>query len=277
MMYDVVLTGASFEAAVPSYIALLLRYALFLYKSTEAVVLGFYTDDDNDNAAVTVFQIEGEGDLKEASRKMYEFVKGRIKTYLRVLLPVESSFKRLHVYFNLHFKGDVATTTYSTLYPVNTVHDVAKIFFTIEDFEEWERILRSHALFSPADHLVEEYKTAFLEFRFADAFKCLLLLEVLDERPDEHLAHFLRVQYSQAESFHALALELAALRDLVKDLYRADLHRLATQKVVAKQIQGYFANVRAQVEVEIKDSHLTVIDGYQPRLLNYLQEIDGIF
>lgn len=55
MMYDIVLTGASFEAAVPSYIALLLRYALFLYKTTEAVVLGFYTDDDNDNAAVTIF------------------------------------------------------------------------------------------------------------------------------------------------------------------------------------------------------------------------------
>lgn len=32
MMYDIVLTGASFEAAVPSYIALLLRYAIFLYR-----------------------------------------------------------------------------------------------------------------------------------------------------------------------------------------------------------------------------------------------------
>ena len=158
---------------------------------------------------------------------MYEFVKGRIKIYLRVLLPIENSYKRVHIYFNLHFKGDIVTTTYSTLYPVNTVHDVSKIFFTIEDFEEWERILRSHALFSPADHLIEEYKTAFLDFRFADALKCLLLLKVLDERPDEHLTHFLRILYSQGESFHILALELAALRDLVKDLYRVELHRLS--------------------------------------------------
>lgn len=54
-MYDIVLTGASFEAAIPSYIALLLRYAIYLYEKTDATVLGFYTDDDLDNAAVTIF------------------------------------------------------------------------------------------------------------------------------------------------------------------------------------------------------------------------------
>ena len=119
--------------------------------------------------------------MKEASRKMYEFVKGRIRVYLRVLLPIEMNFKKVHIYFNLHFKSDALTTTFSTLYPVNTIHDVAKVFFTIEDFEEWDLILRSHALFSPTDHLIEEFKTAYLDFRFMDAFKCLLLLKVLDE------------------------------------------------------------------------------------------------
>lgn len=54
-MYDVILTGASFESAIPSYIALILRYAIFLYRQTDTVVLGFYTDDDIDNAAVTIF------------------------------------------------------------------------------------------------------------------------------------------------------------------------------------------------------------------------------
>jgi hypothetical protein len=43
-------------------------------------------------------------------------------------------------------------------------------------------ILRSHALFSPTDHLIEEYKTSYLDFRFLDAFKCLILLKVLDEK-----------------------------------------------------------------------------------------------
>jgi hypothetical protein len=84
----------------------------------------------------------------------------------------------------MHFKGDDQTTTYTSLYPVNTIHDVAKVFFKIEDFEEWDVILRSHALFSPTDHLIEEYKTAYLDFRFLDAFKCLIILKLLDERYD---------------------------------------------------------------------------------------------
>lgn len=116
---------------------------------------------------------------------MYEFVKGRIKIYLRVLFPSDTSFKKAHIYFNLHFKSDTSTTTYSTLYPVNSIHDVAKLFFTIEDFVEWDMVLRSHALFSPTDHLIEEYKSAYLDFRFLDAFKCLILLKIMDEK-EEH-------------------------------------------------------------------------------------------
>lgn len=106
LLYDIILTGSSFEAAIPSYIALMLRYAIFLYESTDACVLGFYTDEDSDNAACTVFQIKGQDELKEASRKMYEFVKGRIRVYLKILLPVEMNFKKVHLYFNLHFKSD---------------------------------------------------------------------------------------------------------------------------------------------------------------------------
>jgi hypothetical protein len=32
LMYDMVITGASFDSAIPSYIALILKYAIFLYK-----------------------------------------------------------------------------------------------------------------------------------------------------------------------------------------------------------------------------------------------------
>ena len=105
-MADIVITGASFESALPSYIALLLKYAVFLYRSTDAVVLGFYTDDDPDSAAVTVFQIRSETDLADASKKMYDYVRSRIRIYLRVLLPIDTNFKKAHIYFNMHFKTD---------------------------------------------------------------------------------------------------------------------------------------------------------------------------
>jgi len=45
MMYDIIITGVSFEAAIPPYIAILIKYAVFLYRQSDAVVLGFYTDD----------------------------------------------------------------------------------------------------------------------------------------------------------------------------------------------------------------------------------------
>lgn len=82
----------------------------------------------------------------------------------------------------MHFKSDTSTTTYQSLYPVNSIHDVAKVFFKIQDFEEWDLILRSHALFSPTDHLIDEYKNSYLGFRLMDAFKCLILLKIIDER-----------------------------------------------------------------------------------------------
>lgn len=84
----------------------------------------------------------------------------------------------------MHFKTDDANKTYTSLYPVTSIHDVAKVFFTIEEFEEWDLVLKSHALFSPTDHLIEEYKNAYLDFRFMDAYKCMILLKVLDDRVD---------------------------------------------------------------------------------------------
>jgi hypothetical protein len=72
----------------------------------------------------------------------------------------------------------------------------------------------------------------------------------------------MRVLYSQAESFNILSYDLMILRDLIKDLYRVDLHKLNIQKVGPPQLGNYFMNVKTLLENEIKDSHLTVIDGY---------------
>ncbi|CDW81560.1 UNKNOWN [Stylonychia lemnae] len=273
MMYDIIMTGQSFDAAIPSYIALILRYALFLYKQTDAVVLGFYTDDDIDNAAVTIFQIKGDADLKEASRKMYEFVKGRIRIYMRMLLPLETDFKKVHVYFNLHFKNDSTNQAYSSLYHVNSIHDVAKVFFKIEDFTDWDIVQKSHPYFSPTEHLIEEYKTAYLDFRFLDAFKCLIILKIMDEK-EEHYFHFMRVLYSQAETFNILVHDIQIMRDIVKDIYRADIHKLQVKKVGPINLLNYYLQIRETISQEIKNSHLTIIDGYQTRIINLMQDLE---
>jgi len=99
--------------------------------------------------------------------------------------------------------------------------------------------LKSHALFSPTDHLIEEYKTAYLDFRFLDAFKCLVILKMMDEKED-HYIHFMRVLYSTAETFNILAHEIQIMRDIIKDIYRADVHRLSVKKVSPTNLMNYY-------------------------------------
>ena len=106
-----------------------------------------------------------------------------------------------------------------------------------------------------------------------DAFKCLILLKVLDERFDQ-LIHFLRVLYSQAETFNFLAFEIMTLKDLMKEMYRTEMHKLQYKKVDGIKLFNYFITVKTAIEKEIKDSHLTVVEGYQARILNVLLEIE---
>ena len=62
----------------------------------------------------------------------------------------------------------------------------------------------------------------------------------------------------------------------MKDLYRAELYKLAVKKVSPKSLLNYFLNIKASIETEISDSHLTVIDGYQARIFNLLSDIEGL-
>jgi|LauGreDrversion4_2_1035121.scaffolds.fasta_scaffold143171_1 hypothetical protein len=47
--YDLVFTGSNaFEPIIPIYVQVILRYALYLGKETQSVILGFYRDQDLD-------------------------------------------------------------------------------------------------------------------------------------------------------------------------------------------------------------------------------------
>ena len=94
----------------------------------------------------------------------------------------------------MHFRVEEEARI-TTLLPISSVHDVSKVFFTIEDFALWDRVVKNQVLYEPPEHLVEEYKQAFLGGRFVEAFKCRLLLKVIDENYD-HLPHFMRLLFA---------------------------------------------------------------------------------
>lgn len=60
------------------------------------------------------------------------------------------------------------------------------------------------------------------------------------------------------------------MRDLIKDIYRADIHKLNIKKVGPINLYNFFMSVKESIANEIKDSHLTIIDGYQTRILNLI-------
>jgi hypothetical protein len=45
--------------------------------------------------------------------------------------------------------GLLAASQHLSLYPVDSINDVAKIFFLIDEHEMWNTVLKSHALFNP--------------------------------------------------------------------------------------------------------------------------------
>ncbi len=131
---------------------------------------------------VQVFQIQNEIDLSHAIKKLYEFCLNRVRIYLKILLPVEQgSYVQANIFFNFHVQQDPSIKLFSALYPVNTLRDVIKVFFTIEEFELWSLILKSHALYSPPDHLLDHFAKAYKDYDLLNAFKTLTLVHSFNE------------------------------------------------------------------------------------------------
>ena len=83
---------------------------------------------------------------------------------------------------------------------MNTLSDVIKVFFKIEEFELWTLILQSHALYSPPEHLLDHFKKAYSDYDLLNAFKTLTLVHSFNEKNLPTLHHYLRVLYSPAET-----------------------------------------------------------------------------
>lgn len=107
-----------------------------------------------------------------------------------MLFPVEQSFIETRIHFNMHLKMPqtqilspelLQSGQFLSLYPINSLFDVAKIFFLIDEHELWNAILKSHVLYSPTDHLLESAKSSVSNFRLMDAAKSYLLYTNLQE------------------------------------------------------------------------------------------------
>ena len=121
--------------------------------------------------------------------KLQEYFNSKVRLFIRLFVPIEDNFKKIKIYLGMHYRvSEEAGIT--SLHAPTSINDVAKVFFTIEEFALWDAIARCQMLYQPSDSLVEEYKNSFLGFEFMDALKCRILLMILDNSVD-NLHHLL--------------------------------------------------------------------------------------
>ena len=140
--YDFLFTGREFDSAMKVFSGLIIQYANYLHKETTAIVAGFYTDEDPDNAIVTISDLNNESKVEEGSIKLSEYLNTKIRIYVKLFVPVDEPFKKIKIYFNLHYRA-TEESGITSLYPATSLNDVSKIFFTIEEFTIWDQIVKS--------------------------------------------------------------------------------------------------------------------------------------
>ena len=269
--YDFMFTGVEFDRSMTNFTKLLVQYAVYLNKDTDCVVNGFYSDNDQDSPAMTVFKIRNKEDIENAAERLFEYFNSRIRIFLRILAPVENTFKVVKIHFNMHHRP-AEEAKVSTLLPLTTIHDITKVFFTIPEFATWDQILKSQPEFSPTEHLLDEYKNAYLNFRLVDALKCRILLQILDENID-NINHYMRILYSPSETMYNLAESMSILHELVRDFAQNEQSRLAYKKFTLEAIKEYSELINSEVEVAMLDSHNILCEGNQVKILNHVWEI----
>lgn len=137
---------------------------------------------------------DAQADLQQATRRLQDFVRGRARACLKVLVPVDLNYIGVTCRFNMHVLSE---GTYQSLHPLSTLHDVARVFFTVEDWDLWSLILTSHSLHDPQFHLEEAARESYRRFELMPAFKTVLLLRRAE---DKTLHHYLRPLYSSFEA-----------------------------------------------------------------------------
>ena len=273
--YDFIFTGMSFDVAMENFTELLIKYAVFLHKESDAIVSGFYSDSDPDSPALTVYKVRNQDDIKNASERLFEYFNNKIRLYLRILTPVESTFKMVKIYFNMHVRVSEEGQCTSLL-PITIINDIAKVYFTLNEFVLWDKVVKSQPLYSPTEHLLDEYKNAYLSFRLMDAIKCRILLQILDENID-NITHFMRLLYSEGETLLNSAETIHIVYELISDYMQNEVSKNSNKKVKLPDIFQFYKMVVDDIEVNMLDNHNIVWEGNHIKIINHIYEINKFF
>jgi len=96
-----------------------------------------FSDEDLDNPIITVYDFNVQTDVSPMSKKIADYFNSKIWLFLLLMVPIEDNFKKIKIYFNMHYwLSEEAGIT--SLFPANTINDISKVFFTIEEYAIWD-------------------------------------------------------------------------------------------------------------------------------------------
>lgn len=140
LTYDFLFTGRDYDSSLDSFTSLVVHYMNYLHQETPGVVVGIFSDEDLDNPIITVYDFNVQTDVGPLGKKIADYFNSKIRLFLLLMVPIEDNFKKIKIYFNMHYRlSEEAGIT--SLFPANTINDISKVFFTIEEYAIWDQIV----------------------------------------------------------------------------------------------------------------------------------------
>lgn len=91
---------------------------------------------------MTIYDINTENDIPVLGAKIADHFNSKIRLFILLFVPIEDNFKKVKIYFNMHYwLSEEAGIT--SLFPAETINDISKVFFTIEEYAIWDSIIRT--------------------------------------------------------------------------------------------------------------------------------------
>lgn len=153
---DFFFTGSSFNTSVNLFVEYLIRYALWLERSTDAVVLGFYTFHSEEPLA-DLQSLIATSEKDKSFNMITSAFQMNTTVWIKFYIPfagdstanVDAHFKSVKMIVNMHYIND-GNSLITSLNPIHSFEDIVRVFFSKDEYLLWERA-------APSPHLEPRY------------------------------------------------------------------------------------------------------------------------
>ncbi|OMJ74120.1 hypothetical protein SteCoe_27040 [Stentor coeruleus] len=201
---DVFITGPSFNASSHAFLDLIVKYALWLDSATDVTVIGFFTPY-SDIPLASFADLLTSTERKSSIGLILSAFQMNSRVWLKFIIPYKGNDTYgvtgiplgVHVYFNMHFRVNM-TKQVTSLVPLNSLEDIAKVFYSREDFELWKEIIDIRSQ-TTKEKLANEMNVAYSTGQHYRGMICLMIIKVLEKDKDV-IGQLLRVNETPLKS-----------------------------------------------------------------------------